>query len=67
MRRPNPIHPDHLTAEERRAELGAILARGIIRLLHPETAAISARAGDRSLHLSPEQSGTAGPTHRRPA
>jgi hypothetical protein len=67
MSRPNPLHADHLTAEERRAELGAILARGIVRLLRPETTEISGRAGDRSLHFSPEQSGTAGPTHRRPA
>lgn len=29
---PNPLHPNHMTAEERVAELGQILARGLIRI-----------------------------------
>jgi hypothetical protein len=29
----NALHPDHMTPEERRKELAAILARGYLRLL----------------------------------
>ena len=32
MKRPNPLPPDHMTPAERRAELCAILALGLVRL-----------------------------------
>jgi hypothetical protein len=32
MKRPNPLPPDRMTAAERLAEIGEILAAGIVRL-----------------------------------
>ena len=67
MNRPNPLHPDKMSPAERRAEIGRILAAGIIRLINANQAKRSVQDGDRSLHFRPNQSGTAGPTQRRPA
>ena len=67
MNRPNPLHPDKMSPAERRAEIGRILAAGIIRLINANQARRSVKDGDRSLHFRPNQSGTAGPTQRRPA
>ena len=35
-KRPNPLHPDHMTPAERRAELCSLLSIGLIRLKHRE-------------------------------
>lgn len=67
MNRPNPLHPDKMTAAERRAELGRILAAGLIRLMNAKRVEQSARGGDSSLHFRLDQSGTAAPTQRRSA
>lgn len=64
---PNMLNPDRMSPVERRAELGRILAAGLIRLMNAKRAELSARGGDGSLHFRPDQSGTAAPTQRRPA
>jgi hypothetical protein len=56
-----------MSASERRTELYALLAAGLIRLLKHDRDDTSASGGDSSLHFCPEQSGTAGPTQRRSA
>jgi len=63
MKRPNTSPPDQMSPTERRAELCAILARGLIRLQMREDSELS---GFR-LHNSAEQSGTAETLKRRPA
>ena len=65
--RPNPLHPNHMTAEERLAELGQILARGLIRLHAQKSSALSADRGDNSVDFSPDQSGHAVTPKRRKA
>ena len=46
-----PLHPDHMTAAERLAELGQILARGLVRLHAREASHLSAvSAGDKIPH-----------------
>lgn len=67
MKRPNPLHPDLLSPAERRAELAAILALGVTRLLVAQSSGLSTPSGDSSLHFPPDQSGTAGAKHRRAA
>jgi len=64
---PNPLHPDKMTPADRRAELCALLARGIIRLRMRDQAELSGDAGEFRLHNSPDQSGTAEPLNRRTA
>lgn len=36
MKRPNPLPPDQMTAAERRTELCALLALGLVRLMQRE-------------------------------
>jgi hypothetical protein len=67
MKRPNPLPPDRMTPAERRAELSGLLARGVLRLLGRNRDQLAVAERDGSLHFPPEQSGTAGPTHRRSA
>lgn len=67
MKRPNPLHPDRMTAHERRNELYDLLATAVVRLKERERSHLSRNTGDCSLHFRPEQSGTAGPTRRRSA
>lgn len=67
MKRPNPLHPDLMTPAERRSELAAILALGVVRLLCPQSSDQSVADGDSSLHFHTDQSGTAGAKHRRAA
>ncbi len=67
MKRPNPLHADLMSPNERRTELYALLATGLVRLLDHQRDQTSEDGGDSSLHFRPEQSGTAGPTHRRSA
>ena len=63
----NPLCPNRMTADARRAELGRILAAGVIRLNAAKSSFLSVENGDSSLHFRPEQSGTVAPTHRRSA
>ena len=61
----NPLHPRHLKPLERRAELCAILARGLLRLRSTQSTEVFEHRGESSLHYSPEPSGHATPTFRR--
>jgi len=67
MKRPNPLPPANMTPRERRAELCALLALGLIRLRMREQGQHIERTGEFSLHNSGDQSGSAGPTNRRTA
>lgn len=62
---PNPLHPDRMTAHERRTELYRLLARAVIRLKNPDRDQLSQNSGESSLHFPHKQSGTAAPTQRR--
>ena len=63
MKRPNPLPPDLMSPTERRAELCALLAIGLIRLHQREIPQLSDRYGESSLHFPPDQSVHANPTH----
>ncbi len=65
MKRPNPLSPELMTLTERRAELCALLALGLIRLRMREQGQHIERTGEFPLHNSLDQSGSAGPTERR--
>jgi hypothetical protein len=67
MNRPNPLHPDRMTAHERRIELYGLLAIAVVRLAGCDRDDLSKNAGDSSLHFPRKQSGTATPTQRRSA
>jgi len=67
MKRPNPLSPNQMTPADRRAELSALLARGVIRLQERDRAKLFVENGESSLHKPANQSGTAEPTHRRTA
>ena len=62
-----PLHPDHMTAAERLAELGQILARGLIRLQAREASPLSADRGDSFVDLPPHRSRHADAPRRRMA
>lgn len=55
MKRPNPLHPDQMTPTERRAELCALLALGLIRLMQREQGEPSDRNGEIRLHYPADQ------------
>lgn len=62
----NPLHPNQMSAADRFAELGELLARGVVRLKARKSSQLSADYGDSSLDLTPDQRGhTAEPTRRR--
>ena len=63
----NPLHPNHMTAAERLAELGQILARGLIRLHAREASLLSAVDRDSFVDLPPNRSGHANAPRRRMA
>jgi hypothetical protein len=63
----NPLHPDRMSAAERRAELCAILARGIVRLRLRDVAQAEPDKEKFRLHFPPDRSGHANPSNRRPA
>lgn len=67
MKRPNALHPDRMTAQERRAELCRLLALGLIRLRQRDVAQLSDGIGESSLHYPANQSVHATPIHRRTA
>ena len=64
---PNPLHPRRMKPLERRAELCAILARGLVRLRLRQSTELSNDRGDSSLHFPPDRSGHATATQRRDA
>ena len=59
MKSPNPLDPARLSPAERLAELGRILAAGLIRLNANKSSGLSADRGETSVDLSPPQSGHA--------
>ena len=65
MRMPNPLHPDRLSPAERRAELCAIFARGLLRLRLGAAGEPSDHTGEIRLHNSVDRSRHATPTPRR--
>jgi len=64
---PNPLHPDRMPAAERRAELCAILARGIVRLRLRDATHVTGDREKFGLHFRPDRSGHANPPNRRTA
>ena len=54
---PNPLCPDRMSADARLAEIGRILAVGIIRLNAAQSSGISADRGDSFVDYSPRKSG----------
>jgi hypothetical protein len=64
---PNPISPDQMTAEERIAELGQLLALGLMRLHARKSSRLSADCGDSSVDFVPDRSGHADAPKRRTA
>jgi hypothetical protein len=54
---PNPLHPDKMSADARLAEIGRILAAGLIRMRGAKSSALSAKRGDSFLDLPARASG----------
>ena len=67
MQIPNLLSPDAMTPDERLAELGEILARGLIRLHARKSSPLSADRGDSSVDFLPDRSGHADAPRRRTA
>jgi hypothetical protein len=63
----NPLHPTRMTPAERLAELGRILAAGLIRMKARQSSGLSADCGESSVDLLRLKSGHATPTQRRNA
>lgn len=63
----NPLSPDRMTPAERRAQLCAILALGLVRLHARQSSRQSATSENSSLDLPGEQSGHATLLTRRHA
>jgi hypothetical protein len=63
----NALHPDLMTADERIAEIGQILALGLIRLHTRKSSSFSADCGDSLVDVPPNQSGHADAPTRRTA
>ena len=63
MKRPNPIHPDHLSPKERLGELCAILARGLVRLRLRNSGRTSASAESFAYTNRPADAVMRTPTH----
>ena len=57
MAGPNPLRPDLMTADERLAEVAAILAAGLLRLRARQSSRVSAHARESSLDCVAHQSG----------
>jgi len=64
---PSPVFPDRLTPSERLAELGEILAAGLMRLHARKSTPLSADRGDSSVDFLPDRSGHADAPRRRTA
>ncbi len=54
---PNPLCPECVSADARLAEIGRILAAGVIRLRSAQTSDLSAETGDSFVDFSPRKSG----------
>ena len=67
MSGPNPLSTTLMSPKERRAELCAILARGVLRLKLGDASQLADNHRESSLHFPPEQSGSHHATHRRNA
>jgi hypothetical protein len=63
----SPLHPDQMTGTERIAELGQILAAGLVRLHARKSSPLSADRGDSSVDFLPDRSGHADTPTRRTA
>lgn len=59
MKRPNPLAPDDMTVGERLAEIGQILALGLVRLHARKSSPLSPAHGDSFVDLLPDRSGHA--------
>jgi hypothetical protein len=67
MPAPNAVHATDMTAKERLAEIGQILARGLIRLVDRKSSQLPGDSGDSSLAFSAPRSGHAPRTTARKA
>lgn len=65
IKRPNALHPHHLTAMERRRELCQILALGLVRLHMRNKPEVSDKMGESCLHYPAEEWRHATPPQRR--
>ena len=54
---PNPLCPERMSAEARLAEIGCILAAGVMRLNAAQSSSLSAETGDSFVDFSPRKSG----------
>jgi hypothetical protein len=55
----NPLHPNHISAPERLAEIAEILATGLMRLMARKSSHLSPHCGESSLDCAAHQSGHA--------
>ena len=55
----NPLHPNRMSPAERVAEIGRILAAGLIRMKASKSSALSADRGESTVDLSGPKSGHA--------
>ncbi len=53
----NPLHPDLMTPAERIAEIGRLLAAGLIRMQAQKSSTLSAAGGDSSFDILALKSG----------
>ena len=67
MKRPNPLPPDRMTPAERRAELCALLALGLVRLRQRDLVEPTEEKGESCLHFSPDRCRHATANERRNA
>ena len=51
----SPLHPNHMTDDERLAEIAEILARGLVRLHARKSSPLSADCGDSSSTYRPTE------------
>ena len=54
---PNPLCPERMSAQARLAEIGRILAAGVIRLNVAQSSGLFAESGDSFVDFSPRKSG----------
>ncbi|THD70991.1 hypothetical protein E7681_18560 [Thalassobius vesicularis] len=54
---PNPLCPERMSADARFAEIGRILAAGVVRLNARKSSGLSAANGDGFVDFSPRKSG----------
>jgi hypothetical protein len=59
MKSPNPLDPNRMSLAERLAELGRVLAAGLIRMKARQSSPLSADRGEGSVDFEAHQSGHA--------